>query len=84
MRLPRHRIWEILPGVNSFLNCNVGVSGGKGVLKAMMESDGVVEGRERGGGGRERGRGREDTFAGMSYQAVSQAVSYQMCMKARR
>lgn len=56
---------------------------GEGVLKAMMESDGVVEGRER-EEEEERGRGREDTFAGMSYQAVSQAVSYQKCMKARR
>lgn len=48
------------------------------MLKVVVKSDGVVEGK------RERGGGREDTFAGMSYQAVSQAVSYQMCMKARR
>jgi len=55
------------------------------VLKVVVKSDAVVEGREREEEeDRGRGRGREDTFAGMSYQAVSQAVSYQMCMKARR
>lgn len=58
VRLPRQRIWPILPGVRSFLNCE---KGGKGVEDICLAVVFHKEEREEGGG-----EERSSTFAGMS------------------